>query len=147
MIANAALFRRECLEDYSWDPNYVIGREHVDFYVGHKCQTDWEFGLCPSVLFPHDPGGSDDFLSHRWDNDKYSAAEKYFLKKWGYDSLEPIEHTWIETYDPVYDAFPPHTLLEKARGKIKHEGYLSFLISIYNITYDRFINTVGRWSR
>ena len=36
MIANAALLRRKCLDEYSWDPNYAVAREHVDFYIGQK---------------------------------------------------------------------------------------------------------------
>jgi glycosyltransferase involved in cell wall biosynthesis len=135
MIANGALFRRECLEDYCWDPEYVIGREHVDFYVGHKHQTDWKFGLSPSVLFPHDPGGGDDFLTHRWDDGKYNTAHRYFMQKWGYDEYEPIRYSWIDTYDPRLNSHPPHSLLQKAKYKYEDEGAISLFKSIMKILF------------
>lgn len=86
-IPNAAIFRRGCLEDYSWDPEYTIGKEHLDFYVGHHRQTDWSFGVCPSVLFPHDPGGDDDFVATRHDPSRLLASKAYFLEKWGYRQI------------------------------------------------------------
>jgi len=104
LVANAAMFRRECLEDYNWDPKYVIGYEHVDFYVGHWKQTDWEFTVCPSVVFEHYPGGGSEYNANRYDNNKISSSEKYFLDKWGYEedvidggfqwALGPPGSTW-----------------------------------------------------
>ncbi|QLH81214.1 glycosyltransferase family 2 protein [Halosimplex pelagicum] len=122
MIANAALFRRECLADYSWDPEYVIEREHIDFYVGHKRLTDWKFGLCPSVLFPHDPGGSSEYTKHRRDEQKHADADEYFLNKWGYDRIGQINHSWMDTYDPEFSGFPPHGMIARARRKFRKEG-------------------------
>lgn len=86
-IPNAAVFRRECLEDYTWDPTYKIGKEHLDFYVGHYHETDWTFGVCPQVLFPHDPGGNADFLETRHDPSRLLASKAYFLEKWGYRQI------------------------------------------------------------
>lgn len=82
-IPNAALFRRECVQEYSWDPEYVIGFEHIDFYVGHRHRTDWQFAVCPSVLFGHHPGGSADYTSHRGNPNKVLSSKNYFLDKWG----------------------------------------------------------------
>lgn len=129
MIANAALFRRDCLEDYSWDPEYVIGIEHMDFYVGHMRQSDWRFGLSPSVHFPHDPGGSLEYLSHRHSDSKYDDSKNYFLDKWGYVELGPIQHRWLNTYDPEFGGFPPHSLLARARRKFRKEGTVPLLKS------------------
>lgn len=86
-IPNAALFRTECLEDYSWDPNFVIGWEHLDFYIGHKRQTEWEFGISPSVVFEHYPGGSESYLINRKNRGKLMASKDYLLAKWGYDQV------------------------------------------------------------
>lgn len=94
-IPNVAVFRRECLEDYTWDPEYVIGKEHLDFYVGHHRTTDWNFGVCPRVLFPHDPGGDDDFLDTRHDPSRLLRSKQYFLEKWGYDQVLR-EHYWLD---------------------------------------------------
>lgn len=54
-LTDAAIARRECLEDYSWDSRYPIG-EHPDFYLGHYHRTDWEFAVCPAVVFDHQKG-------------------------------------------------------------------------------------------
>lgn len=86
-IPNAAVFRKECLDDYSWDTEYKIGKEHLDFYVGHYQETDWRFGVCPRVLFPHDPGGDADFLETRHDPSRLLESKDYFLDKWGYRQI------------------------------------------------------------
>lgn len=86
-IPNAAVFRNSCLEDNTWDPEYRIGKEHLDFYVGHYEQTDWTFGVCPRVLFPHNPGGDADFVATRHDPSRLLESKEYFLKKWGYRQI------------------------------------------------------------
>ncbi|MFC7076772.1 glycosyltransferase family 2 protein [Haloarcula halophila] len=121
-VANAALFRRECLEAYAWDPEYVIGREHIDFYFGHYRETDWRFGLCPEVQFPHHPGGTQTYEAHRFDADKYDEAERYFLDKWNLDGFVSNKTTWVDTHDPVYGRKPPFSLLDKARMKYRTGG-------------------------
>lgn len=90
-VPNAALFRASALDEYGWDPEYVIGREHLDFYVGHWHQTDWRFGVCPSVVFPHYPGGSDSYSWHRHNFDKLDASRRYFLDKWGYEVVLHVD--------------------------------------------------------
>lgn len=129
MIANGAMFRRECLEDYCWDPEYVIGREHADFYIGHKMQTDWKFGLCPSVHFPHNPGGSEDFLSHRWSDDKYRQAEEYLLKKWGFERYNQLDENWLDVYDPRFDMHSNPSIFDVAYYTYKSEGIMSLISS------------------
>lgn len=100
-IVNAAMFRRECLEDYSWDPTYKIGKEHLDFYVAHKKQTDWTFGICPTVVFPHYPGGDVEYTSERRDIEKLANSKRYFLEKWGYRQSVSIQGRWVESFsDP-----------------------------------------------
>lgn len=86
-LPNSALFRRECLADYSWDPNFVIGWEHLDFYIGHKLKTDWKFGVCPSVLFEHSPGGGETYLVNRKNREKLLTSKEYLLSKWDYDQI------------------------------------------------------------
>jgi hypothetical protein len=86
-IPNVALFKRSCLEEYCWDPEYVIGKEHLDFYVGHKRRTDWQFGVCPNVLFEHNPGGSDNYVRNRESYRKLQESRSYFLSKWGYKQI------------------------------------------------------------
>lgn len=86
-IPNAAVFRRACLNDYTWDDAYRIGKEHLDFYVGHYHETDWSFAVSPRVLFPHDPGGDADFVSTRHDPSRLLESKRYFLDKWGYRQI------------------------------------------------------------
>jgi glycosyltransferase involved in cell wall biosynthesis len=86
-IPNVALFKRSCLEDYCWDPEYVIGKEHLDFYIGHKRQTDWQFGVCPTVLFGHYPGGDSAYIENRESYQKLQNSRSYFLEKWGYEQI------------------------------------------------------------
>lgn len=86
-IPNVALFRKECLEDYCWDPEYIIGKEHLDFYTGHMKSTDWKFGVCPTVLFKHFPGGDTKYIENRESYRKLLESQKYFLDKWGYKNI------------------------------------------------------------
>jgi len=86
-IPNAAMFERDCLEDYCWDPEYVIGKEHLDFYIGHKRRTDWRFGVNPTVLFDHHPGGTSSYVENRESYEKLRRSRSYFLEKWGFDRI------------------------------------------------------------
>ena len=143
MIANAALFRRECVEDYCWDPEYVIGREHADFYIGHKKETDWRFGLCPSVHFPHNPGGSEDYLSHRWDNNKYEKAEKYLLNKWGLEGYIQMDSNWIDTYDPRFKKYSDPNLYDIISYKYKEGGLYHVFKDILKHMYNSGLQRVN----
>jgi glycosyltransferase involved in cell wall biosynthesis len=91
-VPNAGLYRRECLEEYAWDPTYVIGKDHLDFYLGHKRYTDWKFGICAEVLFGHNPGGDASYLLDRLDTRKAWESKAYFLEKWGYDQIVTRRH-------------------------------------------------------
>lgn len=93
-VPNIVTFRRECLEERAWDENYVIGREHLDFFVGHKHETDWRFGTCPAVLFPHHPGGGREYDTNRRDPAKLLTSKAYFREKWGYDQVVAREF-WL----------------------------------------------------
>lgn len=97
-LPNAAMFRLSCLNDYNWDENYVIGFEHEDFYLGHKEYTNWKFGLCPIVLFNHNPESSRSYLGHRENTDKLTRSQEYFCDKWGYDDILKVRTTWMDSY-------------------------------------------------
>jgi glycosyltransferase involved in cell wall biosynthesis len=86
-IPNVAMFRKECLEEYCWDSEYVIGKEHLDFYTGHLRNSDWTFGVCPTVFFGHDPGGDTIYVENRQDRRKLLKSRRYFLDKWGYRDI------------------------------------------------------------
>lgn len=98
-IPNTVLFRRECLDDYRWDENYIIGSEHVDFYIGHWKQTDWEFAVNPTVFFEHYPGGSESYMTSRHGS-KVEQSRDYLLSKWKYDFVRDREPYWFDTQVP-----------------------------------------------
>jgi glycosyltransferase involved in cell wall biosynthesis len=95
-IPNATLFRKECFEDYSWDPNYKLG-EHLDFFLGHKKETEWSFGSTPDVIFPHNPGG---YPKGEKPNrkTKIENAKTYFENKWGYRHVIHKTPNWLESH-------------------------------------------------
>lgn len=98
-IPNAAVFRRSCLTEYPWDPEYTIGKEHLDFYVGHYHGTEWEFAVCPEILFPHHPGGDAEFVSTRHDPSRLLESKQYFLEKWDYRQVLR-KHYWLDHAHP-----------------------------------------------
>lgn len=95
-LPTAAVFRTEMLNDYPRDENYIIGGEHGDFYINLWKNSDWEFGINPSVIFQHYPGGSEDYLSERMDDEKLSESQKYLMDKWGYDKEVPGGYHWAK---------------------------------------------------
>jgi hypothetical protein len=99
-IPNITLFKKECLENYCWDPHYKIGYEHVDFYLTHL-DSDWKFAVCPNVIFKHDPGGSSEYNSFRTDKERLNESKRYFMDKWGYDNI-----LWNDVFPPTYDHTP-----------------------------------------
>lgn len=100
-IQNVAMYRKECLEDYCWDSEYRIGWEHTDFFLGHKENTTWSFGVCPEVMFRHYPGGDLEYMSKRRDIERLRQTKEYFLKKWGYEQVLMGQVNWLQTNDGV----------------------------------------------
>lgn len=98
LIQNVAMYRRECLEDYCWDPAYKIGWEHTDFFVGHKHESEWTFGVCPEVQFRHHPGGDESYMDDRRNYERIRASKNHFLNKWGYDQVMNGQIHWLETH-------------------------------------------------
>lgn len=92
---NCALFKREVFDDVRWDNNYVIGGEHMDFYIHLKSMTNWKVALCLSLFAFHDmTKDNKDFLKYRAGIEK-TKSEAYFLKKWG---LEGVISSWKGMY-------------------------------------------------
>lgn len=119
-IPYPTLYRREALEDYSWDPNYPLGRAHADLYVGHWKGTDWVFGICPQVHFGHYPGGDQKYISHRRNEEKYRKAKSHFRQKWGYKSIESIRGYW-------YDTSINPGIIEKSKQIYDEQGIITLL--------------------
>ena len=95
-IPNTCLFRRECLEDRMWDPEYIIGKEHLDFYWTHKQETDWTFGINPTVLFDHYPGGDTNYVTNRESAEKLNYSKHYFLDKWDLRTIVLGKTDWTD---------------------------------------------------
>jgi len=81
-VDNSGIFRMRCLEDYCWDKNYVIGSEHLDFFLGHKKLGIWKFAVTPNVVFQHLKGGSKKYYSFRSNKRVLNQSLKYFKNKW-----------------------------------------------------------------
>ncbi|MCG1003035.1 MULTISPECIES: glycosyltransferase [Halobacterium] len=94
-VPNAILLRRECLEEYNWDPEYVIEKEHLDFFYGHYRKTDWEFGVCPSVVFPHHDTVNKSYLQLRTAEERKLESKGYFLNKWDLSQIQR-ESYWLD---------------------------------------------------
>lgn len=106
-IQNVAMFRRECLEDYCWDPEYTIGWEHTDFFIAHKRQTKWSFGVCPEVMFRHYPGGDENYRAKRKSWNRIHESKQYFLDKWEFEQVMIGETSWLCSNSGVRSAREP----------------------------------------
>lgn len=95
-VPNICLFRRECLEERMWDPEYVIGKEHLDFYWTHKKETEWTFAVNPSVLFDHYPGGDTAYVTNRENAEKLTHSKQYFLDKWDLRAIVLGQTDWTD---------------------------------------------------
>lgn len=86
VIPNLALYKAECLADYSWDTYYVNAKDHLDNMVGHWKTTDWEFAVAPEVVVEHSGLDEDpeEYVTSREDRNRKQDARQYFLNKWGY---------------------------------------------------------------
>lgn len=120
-IPNAVVFQMECLHDYCWDPEYVISKEHLDFYEGHRRQTDWEFGISPNVNFLHYPGGGDSYMEERYSSSKRTRSEKYFLEKWEYDEIVSKRNYWFDTHREI-------SIEEKIEKLVEDESLSSLVL-------------------
>jgi glycosyltransferase involved in cell wall biosynthesis len=109
-LPNATLFRRECLEAYCWDPAYVNHKEHTDFFLGHRERTDWRFAASPRVVFPHYPGGSEEYMAYRYDDDRFAEQMAHFREKWGYDAVESPHGNWYDSHKVTDPAMGPRDL-------------------------------------
>lgn len=101
-LTDATMIRRGCIDDYSWDARFPI-REHLDFYLGQYHRTDWEFAVCPAVIFDHQKGRYPSYRrTVRTDGqdyrDKRQRTEELYRQKWGYDRIEyGYRPDWIDT--------------------------------------------------
>lgn len=97
-LTNAAVLRRECIEDYSWTSE-LHDREHLDFYVGHLHETEWEFAVSPEVHFAHRKGHYENYREqYRDDQQRRESANRLFLDRWGYQKVWGMSRTeWIDT--------------------------------------------------
>jgi hypothetical protein len=128
-LPNITMFRRECLEDYCWDPEYVIGKEHIDFYIGHMKQTDWNFGVNPNVLFDHYPdSGDEEYKMNRGNVKKLDRSKEYFLRKWGYKNIFLGQTRWRNPSNT-----DPH---DRIKREILKKSFTKLPLSVQNPILD-----------
>lgn len=134
-ILNVAMFRKECLDEYCWDSEYVIRKEHLDFYTGHSRNSDWIFSVYPTVLFGHDPGGDTAYIENRQDRRKLLESRGDFIDKWGYRDIVLGYTEWNSP--PVH-----RPALRSLLKDVYKNSLLSSLSSI-----QKFIMGIRNWAR
>lgn len=120
-IPQAALFRTECFDDYTYDPE-LRNTEHLDFFVGHQA-TDWEFASTPAVLIRHHRDIDSEYRATRGDDhaDFELTAEKWGIADtapgarpdWGYVRDRTVPQ---QAFDIVKRVTPPSVWLPIKRG-------------------------------
>lgn len=125
-IPQVGAFRRECVKEYNWDESYRTLREHIDFFLGHKRNTDWQFGITPEVLFPHFPGGSNSYESHRHSRTKHRESKAHFQKKFDCDGLKNLSQPWIDTY-PYYRR---QSRVKMLSNQLRNDGIISTISKV-----------------
>ena len=91
-IAQAAIIRKDCLAEYSWDPRLPV-MEHLDFFLNHYHNSDWNFAITPNAVFNHHKNIDQEYRmrirsSGREYQKKKKQALSLFEKKWGYHCME-----------------------------------------------------------
>ena len=97
-LANCMVIRNECVEDYSWDPN-ANEEAHLDWFVGQWKETEWEFAVCPEVIFKHNPSRSPVYRSRFRQpiKNRSSSDRRQFCAKWGYADIVWENTQWFGT--------------------------------------------------
>jgi glycosyltransferase involved in cell wall biosynthesis len=90
-IPTCSVLRTEMLKNNPWDEEFIICKEHLDFFTHHKTNSDWEFGILEDIIFNHNPGGEIEFEKHRESENKRKSSLKYFLRKWNIQGIAQIE--------------------------------------------------------
>lgn len=82
LIPNTTLFRRECLDDLLWDEAFIIGGEHLDFYLEHKKLGKWKFAVSPNFTVKHDPKSDDTvYNKNRTSKEKITNSMNHLVQK------------------------------------------------------------------
>lgn len=97
-LANCMIVRSECVEDYSWDPD-ANEEAHLDWFVGQWKETEWEFAVCPKVIFKHNPSQSATYQSRfrKPVKSRSSTDRGRFCNKWGYADIVWETTRWFGT--------------------------------------------------
>ncbi len=89
MINNFTLFRTAVFNDVVWDEYYLIGRDHMDFYLTHKKLGKWQFALTPDCTYAHSSEDAGElailYQKFRASPDTFELMSNYFNNKWGLD--------------------------------------------------------------
>jgi len=100
-ISTCAVYRKSCLEDYTWDDRYRMGLAQDDFHLGHWKYTDWTF-LCSFIpVYRHNTGGRENLQNKRQMRNDYSYQQ--FCEKWEYDFWNTKSPWMSSNYEPRDD--------------------------------------------
>lgn len=90
-LPSCVMFRTECLEEFPRDDFYTIAGDHQDFYIEHKVNSDWRFGVNPEILFEHRPDSPENYLVHRESSEKLKESKDYLHDKWDIKDIVRVE--------------------------------------------------------
>jgi glycosyltransferase involved in cell wall biosynthesis len=85
-IPNSTLYRMDCFQSILWEEKIKIGSEHIDFYLNHKLNSDWQFAVTPDVIIKHYPNRASStkgvYLKFRHQQDRLIQSKKILFDKW-----------------------------------------------------------------
>lgn len=126
-IAQAAIIRKDCLAEYSWDPRFPIS-EHLDFFLNHYHNSDWKFAITPNAVFNHHKNINQEYRTRvRSSGQKYQEKKKEALslyeEKWEY-------HRWEYGHRPFWIDSEKKTTLETGYRVIQQYIPLKYLLPL-----------------
>lgn len=121
-IQNCTLFRRSCLEELPWDPKYIIGKEHVDFFLRHKMYSQWGFALCLESYAVHRPSDRGQEYDRFRRGEALRESEEYFRDKFGVrDVVEGRKLVGGREVFTLLESFGASTRIANGVSKPVHE--------------------------
>lgn len=81
-IENCAVFNTKKLKKIKWDERFIIGGEHIDFYLTRKYKfPDFKLAFAINIMAKHFSGGSKEFMEARMGGVRKKSRGRV-QKKW-----------------------------------------------------------------
>lgn len=140
-VPNIAIFDKRVFDDVRWDDTYIIGGEHLDFYLSLYKNTDWKAAISTSIFVAHSPdsNGDNEFTRFRFGSERVKS-ERYFLKKWNLKGVVGWRQMYLDAgvYVQSYD-----TAMKSDEARIRRD-IKKKSIKIKDLHYSYLYNEKGR---